>query len=190
MLSQGRSAARVTVRTSVLLYAGMSKAFTRESDLPEIVVRPRPTSLLPPGAKNYLTVGGAQELERELDELLSMRSRLTAAAEDGELAEKLQRVDMRIAQLQQTLHSAAIVEPPSAPDDTVRFGATVTVREQDGSECTYRIVGVDETDLERNWISWVSPIAKALLQARAGERVRVKFPSGEQELEILRVSHD
>ncbi len=80
--------------------------------------------------------------------------------------------------------------PPSGDADVVRFGATVTVRRSDGSEDTYRIVGVDEIDLERSWVSWQSPIAKALLNARRGERVRFKFPSGEEELEIAGVSYE
>jgi transcription elongation factor GreB len=57
-------------------------------------------------------------------------------------------------------------------------------------ESTYRIVGVDETDIDRNWVSWLSPIAKALLNARVGQRVRFKFPSGEAELEIIRVAYE
>ena len=80
--------------------------------------------------------------------------------------------------------------PPAVDDGTVRFGATVAVRERSGEETAYRLVGVDETDLDRNWVSWISPVAKALLNARAGQRVRLKLPGGEEELEILRVSYE
>jgi transcription elongation factor GreB len=66
----------------------------------------------------------------------------------------------------------------------------VTVREYNGAESRYRIVGVDETDLDRGWISWVSPLAKALLNARIGQRVRFKLPSGEEELEIVGVAYE
>jgi transcription elongation factor GreB len=72
----------------------------------------------------------------------------------------------------------------------IRFGATVVVREESGGESTYRIVGVDETDFDRGWVSWLSPIAKALMNARLGERVRFKFPSGEEELEIIDISYE
>jgi transcription elongation factor GreB len=72
----------------------------------------------------------------------------------------------------------------------VRFGATVLVRRSDGEEDNYRIVGVDEIDLDRGWVSWLSPIAKALMNARVGEQVRFKFPSGEEQLEIVRVEYE
>ena len=74
------------------------------------------------------------------------------------------------------------------PEETnvVRFGATVVVREESGEESTYRIVGVDETDIDRGWVSWLSPIAKTLMNARPGKRVRFKFPAGEEELEDYR----
>ncbi|MEY2466117.1 MAG: transcription elongation factor GreB, partial [Verrucomicrobiota bacterium] len=74
---------------------------------------------------------------------------------------KLQALNQRIQQLQESLASAVIVERPREPADRVRFGATVTVRERSGEESSYRIVGVDETDIDRGWVSWISPIAKA-----------------------------
>ena len=83
-----------------------------------------------------------------------------------------------------------MVPPPAERDGVVRFGATVTVRERSGTEERYRIVGVDEMDIDRGWVSWLSPIAKALLNARLGRRVRFKFPSGEKELEIIRVEYE
>ena len=72
----------------------------------------------------------------------------------------------------------------------VRFGACVTVRESDGGETSYRIVGVAETDTDKNWVSWVSPIARALLNRKRGERIRFKFPSGEEILEIKEISYE
>jgi transcription elongation factor GreB len=72
----------------------------------------------------------------------------------------------------------------------VRFGACVTVRESDGGEASYRIVGVDESDADKNWVSWMSPIAKALLNRKRGEQVRFKFPSGEETLEIIEISYE
>ncbi len=80
--------------------------------------------------------------------------------------------------------------PPAPADDRVRFGATVTVRDNAGEEMCYRIVGVDEADIDRDWVSWLSPIARALLNARRGERVRFKFPAGEKELEIVAITYD
>jgi transcription elongation factor GreB len=169
----------------------MSKAFTRESDdAPELPVRRRLSSPLPPGAKNYLTAGGAKRLREELDALINIeRSRLAALPGD-EARRELQSIDDRIEHLQESLHTAVIVPPPATNDDRVRFGATVTVRNRRGEESRYRIVGVDETDVDRDWISWLSPLGKALLNAPIGQRVRLKLPSGDEELEIVAVSYE
>ena len=70
------------------------------------------------------------------------------------------------------------------------FGATVTVRENNGTESVYRIVGVDEADFDRGWISWLSPIARALVNAKVGQRVSFKTPRGFSDLEIVKVSYE
>ena len=168
----------------------MSKAFTRESDdAPEQPVAPR-RSLLPPGTKNYLTPDGERRLREELNRLAQVeRPRLAELKDDAEAQRRLQALDQRLADLQQSLQSAIVVPPPAAPEDRVRFGATVTVRER-GGETRYRIVGVAEADPARNWVSWQSPLANALLNARLGESVRFKFPSGEEQLEIVRIAYE
>jgi transcription elongation factor GreB len=170
----------------------MSKAFTRESD--DEQERPLPlrqSSLLPPGAKNYLTPNGMKRLRDELDRLVEVdRPRLAAARDREESRRQLEEVDLRIRHLHNTLQSAVVIAPPPAPWDQVRFGATVTVRESGGGESRYRIVGLDETDLDRDWVSWLSPIAKALLNARLGQKVRFKFPSGEAELEVVAIEYE
>ena len=168
----------------------MSKAFTRESDdAPDLPITPRRSSL-PPGAKNYLTPEGERQLRDELNRLTQVeRPRLASASEDAEAKRLVQGVDQRIADLQQCLQSAVVVPPPAAGEERVRFGATVTVRERSG-EARYRIVGVDEADFDRGWVSWLSPIAKTLLNARLGQKVRFKFPSGEEELEIVGITYE
>lgn len=169
----------------------MSKAFTREDDTPEPVVIPRPISLLPPGAKNYVTSAGAQRLREELARLSGRELpaiRAMPVTEDSR--EQLARAEQRIAHLQESLASAEVVSPPPPPHEVVRFGATVTVRENRKVETTYRIVGVDETDFDRNWVSWLSPVARALVNARLGQRVPFKFPSGTTDLEIIRIAYE
>ncbi len=157
----------------------MSKAFTRESDdAPEKPLASRPSSL-PPGAKNYLTPGGAQRLREELELLARNKEAVSGAAQE-----------QRKLQLEESLRTAEIVEPPAEPWDQVRFGATVTVRDRAGSETRYRIVGIDEADVDRDWVSWLSPIARTLLKARLGERVRFRFPAGEEELEIVAITYE
>ena len=165
----------------------MSKAFTRESDDAPDEPPARLPQPLPPGAKNYITQDGEQRLRGELEQLSARRSVL-AAAGDAESKQRLPALDARIRQMLQILQSVVVVAPPDGGEQ-VRFGATVTVRQRDGSTTDYRIVGVDETDIDRGWVSWLSPIAKALLNRRAGESIRFKFPSGEEPLEILSVSY-
>jgi transcription elongation factor GreB len=169
----------------------MSKAFTRESDdLPERPTPLRPPSLLPPGVKNYLTPGGALRLQEELHRLVEIeRPKLAASSPDIDQRRQLQSLDQRIQQLRHTLQTAEVVPPPPEPWDRIRFGATVTVKDGKGEESSYRIVGAAEMDAERGWVSWLSPIAKALLDAGIGQRVRFKFPSGEEQLEVLSITY-
>ena len=170
----------------------MSKAFTREDDdAPEPPEAALPASLLAPGAKNYITPGGARKLRDELQYLIeTSRPALADAQDDPDAKRQLARLDQRIVQLEESLQSAEIVPSPGGPVDVVRFGATVTVRESNGTETSYRLVGVDETDMDRNWVSWMSPIAKALLQGKRSERIRFKFPSGEETLEIVDIRYE
>lgn len=170
----------------------MSKAFTREDDnAPELPDLPPLISTLAPGAKNYITAAGAQKLRDELQHLIeTTRPALADSQDDPDAKRQLARLDQRIMQLEESLQSAEIVPTASGPADVVRFGATVTVRESDGTETGYRIVGVDETDMDRNWVSWMSPIAKALLNGKRGERIRFKFPSGEETLEIVDIRYE
>ncbi|HEY4245673.1 MAG TPA: GreA/GreB family elongation factor [Lacunisphaera sp.] len=170
----------------------MSKAFTREDDLGELTPLPRLVSPLMTGTRNYLTPAGSRELHGELTYLQQARRPLlvTAGANNTAAREELQTIERRIAYLAQSLSSAEVVPPPNSADDRVRFGATVTVRDPYGETAEYRIVGVDEANPERNWVSWQSPIARALLNARLEERVPFKFPAGETELEVISISYD
>ena len=99
-----------------------------------------------------------------------------------------QRLELAIRKLQQTLNSVVVAEVP-ADREKVAFGATVTVRREDGSEEVYRIVGVEEADPEHGGISWISPLARTLLSRRTGEKVRFRSPSGEEELTLLMVRY-
>lgn len=167
----------------------MSRAFVRESDdQPELPIA-RPSSSLPEGSKNYLTPGGAVRLREELRKAVEDdRPSLVSQSSDPEAKRKLLALDQRIQQLEESLRSAEIISPPE--DSVVRFGASVTVRRTDGEEDSYRIVGVDEIDLERSWVSWASPIARALMNARLGDKVRFKFPSGEEVLEVVKIEYE
>jgi transcription elongation factor GreB len=170
----------------------MSRAFVRENDMEQLPELPVPAAALPPGAKNYVTPGGAERLRQELAHLLDDRRPPLAAAAPDDLDAKreLQSVDRRIRYLQSGLRAAEVVGADAGPTDIVRFGATVTVREPKGGDATYRIVGVDETDASRDWISWVSPLARALMNARVGDKVTFRAPRGAQELEIRSIRYE
>lgn len=153
----------------------MSKAFTRESDDEVEVVLPA-RAPLPFGVKNYITRAGADRLRDELASLLAR--------------EKSPARESRVRQLQEIIPTLVIAEPP-AEKEVVRFGARVTVQRRAGTEA-YRLVGVDETDLDANEISWISPLAKVLLGKRAGDRLRFGSPgslSGVEELVVLSVEY-
>jgi transcription elongation factor GreB len=131
----------------------VSRAFIKEDvDLPERSGRKRSASGLPPGAINYITARGAKRLR---DELQTLR-----AANAGR---------ERIVELEYILASVHVVDPREVPSSSVTFGATVTVKDKKGATETFTIVGVDEVDFERDAISWISPLGKALLNADMGD---------------------
>jgi len=161
----------------------MSKAFTRESDDDFDLSIPNRLSPIPTGGKNYVTRAGVERLRAELSELLQTQGSATAA-------ESRRKLHDRIRYLDQSLESSVLVDPPPQPWDHVRFGATVIVRYPDGEEVRYRIVGADEADPSKDWISWCSPLATALMDRKVGERVKFRAPAGEQQLEIVRISYE
>lgn len=155
----------------------MSKAFTREDDdAPESPAATRPLSAALGGVPNYLTPDGANRLRAELAEL-------QPRAEAGDAS-----VAPRAARLRQILASAIVVPPPPDPSK-IAFGARVRVRDAQGADETYRLVGVDEIELHDDAMSWRSPLAKALVGARSGAKVRVRLPAGDTELVIVAVTY-
>ncbi len=186
----------------------MNKAFTRENDAaPDDDEDAESVSPLPAGARNYMTPGGHARLRDELDRLVGReRPELVAvvswAAGNGDRSEngdyiygkkRLREIDRRIRFLIRRLDAAEVVDPAARRDDEsadqVFFGATVTVADARGQERTISIVGVDEIDTDRGYVSWVSPIARALLKAREGDAVTLRTPGGVEELEVVAVRY-
>lgn len=182
----------------------MNKAFTKESDfddLDEAVVRP--LDVLPPGSPNYVTPTGAQRVRSELrhliDEELPGLEALAGGAEEADGARdkeakskarrRLKEVKARIRFLEDHVGRFEVVDNSGQDGDLVRFGARVTVMDCDGDERTYLICGVDEAEPETGCISWVSPIARALLGAGVGDDVMLRLPRGEQSLEIVDIEY-
>ena len=181
----------------------MNKAFVKESDGDD--EEGVSTSLkLPAGARNYITPAGHARLRDELEHLVK-RERphvvdiVAWAASNGDRSEngdyiygkrRLREIDRRIRFLSKRLDIAEIIDPLRQGDnDQIFFGATVTIADEEGSENVYTIVGVDEADVTRGRISWISPLARALIKAREGESIRLQTPAGMRELEILAVEY-
>ncbi|MGE0870026.1 MAG: transcription elongation factor GreB [Kofleriaceae bacterium] len=159
----------------------------------------------PPAAKRsaYITLEGAKRLKAELDQLWTVeRPRVTQevadAAAQGDRSEnaeyiygkrRLREIDRRVRFLSKRLDEVTVVtEAPSDPR-RVFFGAYVTVEDEDGDEKIYRIVGPDESELERGFISIDSPVARALLGKREGDEVVVKVPKGDVSYTIVTVKY-
>jgi transcription elongation factor GreB len=176
----------------------MSKAFTRESDTDDEEILP--SAQLPVGVKNYITPGGYRKLQEELDHLWKVErpalvKTITWAASNGDRSEngdyiygkkRLREIDRRVRFLRKRLELAEVVDPAQRGKcDQVFFGATVIVCDSSGCENTYSIVGVDEADVTAGRISWVSPLARALLKLNEGEVAMLRTPTGISELEVV-----
>ena len=183
----------------------MSKAFTRESDADQDDDDGAPlTPLVTPDGKNYITRAGYERLRTELFALIDEeRPKIVEivhwAASNGDRSEngdylygkkRLREIDRRIRFLTQRLEIAEVVDPSlHHGGDQVFFGATVVVADRAGVETTVTIMGVDEAESAQGQISWVSPMARALLKARLGDVIRLMVPGGVQELEVVAVDY-
>jgi transcription elongation factor GreB len=181
----------------------MSKAFTRETDVAEDQT-PEVRPALPQGAKNYITPAGHTRLKSELKALVEVERpevvrTVSWAASNGDRSEngdyiygkrRLREIDRRIRFLMKRLEIAEVVDPRSQNRDRVYFGATVTYCDSSGTERIVSIVGTDEVDPSRGRISWVSPVARALLRASEGDVVMLKTPVGAEELEVIAIRYE
>ncbi len=181
----------------------MSKAFVRESES-EDDDELEAAAPLPQGTKNYITPAGYQRLKEEFDQLWKVErpqlvQTIAWAASNGDRSEngdyiygkkRLREIDRRIRFLSRRMDNAEVIDPAERGEcDQVFFGATVTVLHGDGAERTYAIVGIDEAAPGQGRISWVAPLARALLKAREGDTITLRTPAGVEELEVLEVRY-
>jgi len=181
----------------------MNKAFVKEQDqesdddLPE-------SAAIPPGTRNYMTPAGYAALRQELIHLMNeerpaMVQIVSWAASNGDRSEngdylygkkRLREIDRRMRFLTKRLDIAEVVDPSLQPNrDQVFFGATVVYSDKSGEEHTITIVGMDEADPLNGKISWISPVARALIKAREGDTVTLQTPAGPDELDVLEVRY-
>ncbi|TMH81987.1 MAG: transcription elongation factor GreB [Betaproteobacteria bacterium] len=180
----------------------MSKAFTREGGAPDEEIEAEPR--VPQGQKNYITPLGHMRLKSELKALVEVErpevvKTVAWAASNGDRSEnadylygkkRLREIERRVRFLVKRLEIAEVVDPRDQEQDGVYFGATVSYRDTGGAERTVSIVGTDEVDPARGRVSWVSPIARALLRARKGDAVTLNTPAGDERLEVLEIRYE
>ena len=185
----------------------MNKAFTKESDGSDDGVDDDAAPGLPPlpaGARNYITPQGYARLRTELLTLLDVErpkvvETVSWAAKNGDRSEngdylygkkRLREIDRRIRYLTRRLDIAEVADPSAHHGkDQIFFGATVTYADRAGREHTITIKGIDESDSLKGEVSWIAPIARALLKAREGDEVQLMTPGGLELLEVLAVRY-
>lgn len=183
----------------------MSKAFTKESDAQADDDEGPVLPPIPAGSRNYMTPAGYARLRSELLDLIdNERPKIVEvvhwAASNGDRSEngdylygkkRLREIDRRIRFLTKRLEVAEVVDPlVHAGSDQVFFGATVTYVDEEGVTSTITIMGIDEADSGRGQVSWVSPVARALLKSRVGDEVPLPTPGGVRSLEVLAVRYE
>ena len=182
----------------------MNKAFTRESDFDDVAdAVVKPVDVLPPGVANYITPAGAERVRDELRRLIRIElprleveaggTEEASGARDKETRSKarrqVQEVKAHVQLLEEHVGRFEIVDTGGQDGDKVRFGARVTVIDGAGDERTYWICGVDEAEPGTGAVSWISPIAKALIGHEIGDEVTLRLPRGEQLLEIVEIEY-
>lgn len=179
----------------------MSKAFTKETDDED---EPEQPETPPTNHKNYVTPAGFTAMQDELRQLFTVeRPKIVEtvrwAASNGDRSEngdyiygkkRLREIDRRVRYLTKKLESAEIVDPNLQKNlKKVFFGATVTYVQEDGNKKTVKLVGIDEADITQGKISWISPVAKALLKSEVGDSVQLHTPSGTETLKIMEIKY-
>jgi transcription elongation factor GreB len=177
----------------------MSRAFVSESDTDNEHELPPLTSPLPPGARNYMTPAGAAKLRAEVDELregkhselAAIVARMRAPGANVNASElktaqhDLAIVDRQLKYLEELMGTAEVVSRQSGPADKVAFGMTVDVIA--GEEVSYTIVGIYESDPDNGFISWISPIARAIMGKRIGDEVEIVLPAVTRKMKIVSI---
>jgi transcription elongation factor GreB len=182
----------------------MNKAFVKETDDSDDEDEGVAAPSLPAGTNNYMTVRGHAAMRIEFEHLVKVERPalvqvVSWAAGNGDRSEngdyiygkkRLREIDKRIRFLSKRLENAVVVDPSAQGScDQVFFGATVAVCDAVGEEATYQIVGIDEANASEGRISWISPLARALMKAREGDTVRFDSPGGLREIDIVKISY-
>ena len=166
----------------------MSRGFVKEGDQEEIPMVP-PRAYLPDGAANYVTRTGMDQLLEERERLIDERNSLDISHEN-EYRISVNFINAKLQLLNKRIAEARIVNPEEQPQNEIRFGATVTLKNISAKKNqTFQIVGADEADISKGKISFISPVAKLLINKRAGDKIVLKRNNGDIAYEILDITY-
>jgi transcription elongation factor GreB len=167
----------------------MSRGFVRDGDQEEVPMVPQ-RAYLPSGVANFVTREGMDQLLKEKEELISERENIIVTNENEKRIAK-NFVNAKLQLLNERIAEARIVEITGQPPDEITFGATVTLKTVTaGNMQTFKIVGVDEADIARGKISFISPLAKVLINKKTGERVTLKRDKEDIIFEIIEIVYN
>ncbi|MCG9972413.1 GreA/GreB family elongation factor [Christiangramia crocea] len=166
----------------------MSRGFVKEGDQEEPPMIP-PRAALPPGVTNYVTPGGLEMLRDELSQLESERMNIQAE-NDTEKRRTQVLIDGKINLLTERLNTARLLKPEDQPEDEVRFGAKVQLKNLDSGQIQeFQIVGVDEADIKMKKIAFVAPVARAITGKKTGEVAELNLGNETRRLKILKITY-
>jgi transcription elongation factor GreB len=165
----------------------MSRGFVKEGDQEEVPMVPR-RAFLPEGVPNFVTPAGLEQLLAEREALISEKEELTIANENEKrIAQNL--INAKLQLLNSRIADARVLDPKDQPRDEVTFGATITIKNVMSAKTqTFQIVGVDEADIAKGKISFISPLARALLNRKSGQRITIRREREEIVYEIMEIS--
>jgi len=166
----------------------MSRGFVREGDQEEVPMVPQ-RAYLPDGVPNFVTPSGMEQLLEEKQLLINERDNV-AAINENERRIAVNFINAKLQLLENRIADARIIDPEGQPPDEVRFGATVTLRiAATGKIQVFQIVGVDEADISKGKISFISPLARELMNRKAGDKVALKRERGESVFEVVNIEY-
>ncbi len=166
----------------------MSRGFVKEDDQEEVPIVPQ-RAFLPDGVPNFVTPAGLEQLLAEKQDLILEKETISTANEN-EKRIAVNFINAKLQLLESRINDARIIDPEKQPTDEVRFGATVTLNiPATGRKQIFQIVGVDEADIAKGKISFLSPLAKAMINKKTGEKITLKRDNGEAVFEVVKITY-
>lgn len=166
----------------------MSRGFVKEDDQEEVPIVPQ-RAFLPDGVPNFVTPAGLEQLLAEKQDLILEKETISTANEN-EKRIAVNFINAKLQLLESRINDARIIDPEKQPTDEVRFGATVTLNiPATGRKQIFQIVGVDEADIAKGKISFLSPLAKAMINKKTGEKITLKRDKGEAVFEVVKITY-